>query len=55
MHQHLLAPAEYMSSLLSKGVREAFVDALNVWVMLPARTVAQLKSIAQTLHNASLM
>jgi hypothetical protein len=44
-----------MSSLPSKGVREAFVDALNVWVMLPDRTVAQLKSIAQTLHNASSM
>ncbi|GFF26184.1 fusicoccadiene synthase [Aspergillus lentulus] len=53
--EHLLAPAEYISSLPSKGVREAFVDALNVWVMLPDRTVAQLKSIAQTLHNASLM
>jgi hypothetical protein len=55
MYQHLLAPAEYISSLPSKGVREAFVDALNVWVMLPDRTATQLKSIAQTLHNASLM
>ncbi|KAF4231839.1 hypothetical protein CNMCM6457_005138 [Aspergillus fumigatiaffinis] len=53
--EHLPAPAEYISSLPSKGVREAFVDALNVWVMLPDRTVPQLKSIAQTLHNASLM
>ncbi|KAG2026212.1 hypothetical protein GB937_001719 [Aspergillus fischeri] len=46
---------KYISSLPSKGVREAFVDALNVWLMLPDRTVTQLKSIAQTLHNASLM
>ncbi|KAF7125867.1 hypothetical protein CNMCM5793_002160 [Aspergillus hiratsukae] len=53
--EHLLAPAEYISSLPSKGVREAFIDALNVWVMLPNRNVSQLKSIAQTLHNASLM
>ncbi|RHZ58361.1 hypothetical protein CDV55_105563 [Aspergillus turcosus] len=53
--EHLLAPAEYISSLPSKGVREAFIDALNVWVMLPDPNVTQLKSIGQTLHNASLM
>ncbi|KAI9376024.1 isoprenoid synthase domain-containing protein [Aspergillus egyptiacus] len=52
---HLLGPAEYISSLPSKGVREAFIDGLNVWLVLPDHRVNQLKSIAQTLHNASLM
>ncbi|RAH67449.1 bifunctional terpene synthase/polyprenyl synthetase family protein [Aspergillus aculeatinus CBS 121060] len=53
--EHLLSPAEYIASLPSKGVREAFIDALNVWLMLPDRQVKLLKSIAKTLHNASLM
>ncbi|KAL4758128.1 isoprenoid synthase domain-containing protein [Aspergillus foveolatus] len=53
--QHLLGPAEYISSLPSKGVREAFIDGLNVWLVLPDHRVSELKSIAQTLHNASLM
>ncbi|KAL4938163.1 hypothetical protein BDV06DRAFT_215327 [Aspergillus oleicola] len=52
---HLLGPAEYISSLPSKGVREAFIDGLNVWLVLPDHRVNQLKTIAQTLHNASLM
>ncbi|KAL2847042.1 isoprenoid synthase domain-containing protein [Aspergillus pseudodeflectus] len=51
----LLAPAEYIKSLPSKGVREAFIDGLNVWLVLPDHRVKQLKNIAQTLHNASLM
>ncbi|KAL4961087.1 bifunctional terpene synthase/polyprenyl synthetase family protein [Aspergillus stella-maris] len=53
--EHLLGPAEYISSLPSKGVREAFIDGLNVWLVLPDHRVNQLKNIAQTLHNASLM
>ncbi|KAI2821706.1 hypothetical protein CBS133816_9483 [Aspergillus niger] len=53
--EHLLAPAEYIASLPSKGVREAFIDALNVWLALPDRFVSVMKSIAKTLHNASLM
>ncbi|KAL4994894.1 isoprenoid synthase domain-containing protein [Aspergillus recurvatus] len=52
---HLLGPAEYISSLPSKGVREAFIDGLNVWLVLPDHRVNQLKGIARTLHNASLM
>ncbi|CEN60910.1 hypothetical protein ASPCAL07581 [Aspergillus calidoustus] len=51
----LLAPADYIKSLPSKGVREAFIDGLNVWLVLPDHRVRQLKNIAQTLHNASLM
>lgn len=53
--EHLLGPSDYISSLPSKGVREAFIDALNVWLMLPDHHAIQLKCIAQTLHNASLM
>ncbi|OJJ72250.1 hypothetical protein ASPBRDRAFT_675371 [Aspergillus brasiliensis CBS 101740] len=53
--EHLLGPAEYIASLPSKGVREAFIDALNVWLVLPDRFVGVIKSIAKTLHNASLM
>ncbi|KAL4953372.1 isoprenoid synthase domain-containing protein [Aspergillus filifer] len=53
--KHLLGPAAYISSLPSKGVREAFIDGLNVWLVLPDHRVNQMKSIAQTLHNTSLM
>ncbi|PWY67090.1 geranylgeranyl pyrophosphate synthase [Aspergillus sclerotioniger CBS 115572] len=53
--ERLMSPAEYISSLPSKGVREAFIDALNVWLVLPYNHVNVLKSIAKTLHNASLM
>ncbi|KAF7586323.1 hypothetical protein BBP40_009070 [Aspergillus hancockii] len=53
--EHLIGPAEYIRSLPSKGVREAFVDALNVWMVLPDHVVNRVKGIAETLHNASLM
>ncbi|PYI01416.1 geranylgeranyl pyrophosphate synthase [Aspergillus sclerotiicarbonarius CBS 121057] len=53
--EHVMGPAEYIGSLPSKGVREAFIDALNVWLILPDGQVNVLKSIARTLHNASLM
>ncbi|KAJ6104679.1 isoprenoid synthase domain-containing protein [Penicillium sp. IBT 18751x] len=51
----LLAPFEYISSLPSKGVREALIDALNVWMGVPDCTVKAVKSIAQKLHSSSLM
>ncbi|KAJ5566731.1 uncharacterized protein N7459_010113 [Penicillium hispanicum] len=53
--QHLLAPFDYMRSLPSKGVREALIDAMNVWLVLPERTVKVIKSIAQKLHSSSLL
>ncbi|KAK6828816.1 hypothetical protein RU639_003672 [Aspergillus parasiticus] len=53
--EHLLGPADYIRSLPSKGVREAFVDAMNVWLVLPNDVVNRVKSIAEMLHNASLM
>ncbi|KAJ5116916.1 Variediene synthase [Penicillium angulare] len=51
----LIAPYEYISSLPSKGIREAFIDALNVWLMLSDSTVQTIKSIAKKLHSSSLM
>ncbi|KAJ5889106.1 geranylgeranyl pyrophosphate synthase [Penicillium tannophilum] len=51
----LLAPFEYINSLPSKGVREVLIDALNVWLGLPDRTVKAVKLIAQKLHSSSLM
>ncbi|KAF3150375.1 hypothetical protein TWF569_004760 [Orbilia oligospora] len=30
--RHLLAPYKYLTSMPSKGVREAFVDSLNLWL-----------------------
>ncbi|BAE64279.1 unnamed protein product [Aspergillus oryzae RIB40] len=39
----------------SRCVREAFVDAMNVWLVLPNDVVNRVKSIAETLHNASLL
>ncbi|KAJ9364273.1 geranylgeranyl pyrophosphate synthase [Paecilomyces variotii] len=53
--EHLLGPADYISSLPSKGIREAFIDGLNVWFTLPPHLINQFKSITQTMHNASLM
>ncbi|KAJ9273363.1 hypothetical protein DTO212C5_437 [Paecilomyces variotii] len=53
--EHLLGPADYISSLPSKAIRETFIDGLNVWFTLPPHLINQFKSIAQTLHNASLM
>ena len=53
--QLLLAPFEYISSLPSKGVREVLIDALNIWMGLPDRSVKTMKSIAQKLHSSSLM
>ncbi|CAG8067365.1 unnamed protein product [Penicillium nalgiovense] len=32
LKSHLLAPYKYISSLPSKGFREAFLNALNVWL-----------------------
>jgi len=49
------APFEYISSMPSKGVREKFVDALNVWFDVPENIISTIKNIAAKLHSASLM
>ncbi|KAF3919199.1 Dimethylallyltranstransferase [Arthrobotrys entomopaga] len=51
----LLAPYDYLTSIPSKGVRETFVDALDLFYTLPAETLTQIKSIGRILHTASIM
>ncbi|KAK8076026.1 hypothetical protein PG994_003298 [Apiospora phragmitis] len=53
--QVVLSPAEYISSLPSKNVRDLAADDLNVWLDVPAEDLAQIKQVVNTLHNASLM
>lgn len=53
--QHLIAPFEYVKSLPSKGIREALVDAVNAWLVLPERTIKVIKTVAQKLHSSSLL
>ncbi|KAL8792027.1 MAG: hypothetical protein Q9195_005368 [Heterodermia aff. obscurata] len=51
----LLAPFQYISSLPSKGVRNATVDALNIWVGVPERYLVVIKSVIDLLYSSSLM
>ena len=53
--RHVRAPYEYIVSLPSQGVRDAFIDALNVWLTVPKLTVSRIKSLGVRLHSASLM
>ncbi|EFQ93661.1 hypothetical protein PTT_08883 [Pyrenophora teres f. teres 0-1] len=53
--EHAKAPFDYISSLPSKGVRDVFVDALNVWLDVPTPTILHIKSISNRLQSASLM
>ncbi|KAK6525835.1 hypothetical protein TWF281_010878 [Arthrobotrys megalospora] len=53
--RHLLAPYIYLTSMPSKGVREAFVDALNLWFDIPEKLLSEIKQIGQILHTASIM
>ncbi|KAF3905314.1 Dimethylallyltranstransferase [Dactylellina cionopaga] len=53
--KHLLTPYEYLTSMPSKGVREAFVDALNLWFSVPDETLEKIKEIGGILHTASIM
>ncbi|KAK6537974.1 hypothetical protein TWF694_010867 [Orbilia ellipsospora] len=53
--QHLLAPYEYTIAVPSKGIRETFVDAINLWFGIPVETISSIKNIAKVLHTASLL
>jgi geranylgeranyl pyrophosphate synthase len=53
--QVLRAPAEYVGSLPSKGVRDKIADALSIWLDVPAQDLSQIKRVINLLHNASLM
>jgi hypothetical protein len=50
-----MAPFEYTQSLPSKGLRDMFVEALNLWAGLPDTIVKEIKDIIDQLHTASLM
>jgi hypothetical protein len=39
----------------SKGLRETFIDALNVWFNVPKNVLDCIKEITSLLHTASLM
>ncbi|KAK2025341.1 geranylgeranyl pyrophosphate synthase [Colletotrichum zoysiae] len=49
------APADYISSMPSKGVRSALIDALNVWLHVPPAAIKTITSVVNALHNASLI
>jgi geranylgeranyl pyrophosphate synthase len=53
--RHVRAPFEYIISLPSKSVRDAFIDALNVWLTVSESTVSRIKSLGGRLYSASLM
>ena len=53
--ENVQAPFDYITSLPSKGVRDTFIDALNIWLNVPETVVSRIKSLGNRLHAASLM
>ncbi|KAF3925762.1 Dimethylallyltranstransferase [Dactylellina cionopaga] len=53
--KHVLAPYNYLASMPSKGVREKFVEALNLWFDIPENIEQQIKDVGKVLHTASIM
>nr|BCP56498.1 phomopsene synthase [Diaporthe amygdali] len=51
----ICAPADYIGSLPSKGIRDNVADALSIWLDVPAKELNQIKRAINLLHNASLM
>ena len=51
----VMAPFDYISSLPAKGARDAFIDALTVWLPASQGDVDRIKETIRMLHNASLM
>lgn len=49
------APAQYIKSMPSKGVRSKVIDALNLWLKVPPESLRIVKDITDMLHTASLM
>ncbi|KPM42335.1 hypothetical protein AK830_g4208 [Neonectria ditissima] len=48
-------PYDYVSSLPTKGIRDKFLDALNIWLESPEDHVALIKDVINVLHNSSLI
>jgi ophiobolin F synthase len=53
--ERVQAPFDYITSLPSKGVRNTFIDALNIWFNVPEPVTSRIKSLGSRLHSASLM
>lgn len=53
--QIIKAPSDYVTSLPSKGMRNAAIDALNVWYEVPSGTTKHISAILHGLHTSSLM
>jgi hypothetical protein len=53
--QLIQAPFRYVNSMPSKGLRETFIDALNIWLHVPESYLVQIKRITSLLHTASLL
>ncbi|OMP86939.1 Geranylgeranyl pyrophosphate synthase, partial [Diplodia seriata] len=49
------APAKYITSMPSKGVRSVLIEALNTWLHVPPAALSTITSIVDMLHNASLI
>ncbi|KAI8648053.1 Gibberellin cluster-GGPP-synthase [Fusarium sp. Ph1] len=49
------SPYEYILTLPSKGIREVFIDALNVWFQVPDDKTAAIKAVINMLHDSSLI
>jgi geranylgeranyl pyrophosphate synthase len=49
------APAKYIQSMPSKGVRSKVIDGLNLWLKVPPEALRVVKKVTDLLHTASLM
>ncbi|KAK7417310.1 geranylgeranyl pyrophosphate synthetase [Neonectria magnoliae] len=49
------SPYEYVLTLPSKGIREKFIDALNVWFQAPEEKTNAIKEVIAMLHDSSLI
>ncbi|KAK7418726.1 geranylgeranyl pyrophosphate synthetase [Neonectria punicea] len=49
------SPYEYVLTLPSKGIREKFIDALNVWFRAPVDKTNAIKEVIAMLHDSSLI
>ncbi|KAF3192924.1 hypothetical protein TWF225_011709 [Orbilia oligospora] len=48
-------PYDYIKSMPSKGIRNVAIDALDIWYMVPQRSLEIVKNIIGMLHTSSLI
>jgi ophiobolin F synthase len=53
--RHVDAPYNYITSFPSKGVREAFADALNIWLDVPEPIISRIKALIGRVHATTLV